>query len=395
MSDEKDIILYQRAAVATIPDALNLRAIATDLLNSGLYPQIKGPTQAIAIIAAGQELGLGPTASLQYISIVNGKMCAEAKVWLALFHKSGGKTKVLKRDKEACRIEFSKPGREIYVHEYTHLMAQTEGLIGKGGAWAKMEETMLQWRCVSGGVRVYDPGVVMGIALTKEEAEDYPAGLPEAEGEVIEAKKIEPPEKAKKSPGRPRKAEPAPEAEKEPEKPATATPAPAAATPAAQPGRPQRLAAPPPTHEDPPEARYDEEGHSNEDKILEDAGFEPLPPPRPKETKKGGGFADEIGADSAESQTEEDVMAAALNEALEKQGVDVKSFKEWLLGHQPKMSRIKGGPLGRKFLVKWKNGAIRFHGGDPEDHKYLLIGIESAVSMFRYHTRPDPEPDKE
>ena len=376
MSDEKDMVLYQRAAVATIPDALNLRAIATDLLNSGLYPQVKGATQAIAIIAAGQELGLGPTASLQYISIVNGKMCAEAKVWLALFHKSGGKTKVLKRDKEACRIEFSKPGRETYIHEYTHAMALAEGLIGKGGAWAKMEETMLQWRCVSGGVRVYDPGVVMGIALTKEEAEDYPAGLPEAEGEVIEAKKIEPPEKAKKAPGRPRKGEPAPEAQKEPEKPATVAPAPAAAPPAAKQGA--------------PEARYDEEGHSNED-----AGFEPPPPPKPKAAKKGGGFADEIGAESRESETEEDITAAALNKALEAQGVDVKSFKEWLLGHQSKMSRVKGGPLGRKFLVKWKNGAIRFHGGDPEDHKYLLIGIESAVAMFRYHTQPDPEPDKE
>lgn len=337
----KDLVLYDRAASPAIPDAQNLRALATELLGSGLYPNIKNAMQAIAVIAAGQELGLGPTASLQYISIVNGKMCAEAKVWLALFHRSGGKTKILKHDKESCRIEFSKPGYEPYISEYTHAMAVTEGLVGKGGAWAKMEETMLQWRAVSNGIRAYDPGVVMGIALTKEEVEDYPEGI------AVEAPKGEEP--TKKAPGRPKVAKPTPEPEKAP---VSSPEAPQGPIPAQKPA-PQ----PTPKAEKPPQTGFEAE--------------------------------DDIAAmaEHAESQTEEDLICAKLNAALEESGVDVKAFKEWLFARQARMHTADKSRT-REFLTKWKNGALRFHGGITEDLEYLLLGIQPAIGMFRYETKP-------
>lgn len=349
MSDDKSMVLYNRASEAVqIPDALNLRALATDLLNSGLYPQIKNATQAITVIAAGQELGLGPTASLQFISIVNGKMCAEAKVWLALFHRSGGKTKILKRDKESCRIDFSKPGREPYISEYTHAMAVAEGLVGKGGAWTKMEETMLQWRAVSNGIRAYDPGVVMGIALTTEEAEDYPAGLPDA-GEGLKMEK-----EAKKGPGRPKAQKPSPAPAPAPEKPATAPPD---ALPAQKPA--------------------------------------PQAPDKPAES--GFEVDDDLAAmaEHSDSQTEEDAICAKITKAIEDQGVDIKAFKEWLYSRQARMHTPPPESRLRKFITKWPNGALRFHGGNPEDLKYIFDGAQPAADMFRFETRPPEEGKKE
>jgi hypothetical protein len=267
-------------------------------------------------------------------------------VWLALFHRSGGKTKILKHDKESCRIEFSKPGYEPYISEYTHAMAVTEGLVGKGGAWSKMEETMLQWRAVSNGIRAYDPGVVMGIALTKEEVEDYPEGI------AVEAPKGEEP--AKKAPGKAKVAKPTPEPEKapvsSPEAPQGPIPAQKQA-PQPQAGRPQRVATAPGV-----------------------SGFE---------------AEDDIAAmaEHAESQTEEDLICAKLNAAIEESGVDPKVFKEWLFSRQARM-HTPDKSRTRKFLTKWKNGALRFHGGIAEDLEYLLLGIQPAIGMFRYETKP-------
>lgn len=344
MTDEnKGVVLYEMAAVTKIPDALNLRAIATDLLNSGLYPNVKNATQAIAVIATGQEIGLGPTASLQYIAPINGRMTMESKVMLALFQRSGGKIKILERSKAAARVEFSKPGNVPYTFEYTDAMAKTELLWDKA-TWKKMPDTMLFWRCLSNGIKAYDPGVIMGIAMSTEEAEDYPGGIaPEA--------KPEPGKEAKKGPGRPKAEKPSPEAQKAPEKPAQAQ---LEAAPAAKPA--------------PPKAE-------SSDFELED---------------KKTGFED---AETSETAGEEDETITAIKKGLEEQGVELKAFKEWLIGHQDKMKPgVMGGPK-RKFLVKLGK-SIRFHGGVHEDHVYLLTGLVPAVGMFHYYTRPNQEDEE-
>jgi hypothetical protein len=353
MNEEKNrMVLYERAAVTTIPDAINLRAIATDLLNSGLYSNIKGPTQAIAIIAAGQELGLGPTASLQYIAIVNGRMCAEAKVWLALFHKSGGKTKIIKRDKESCQIEFSKPGRETYISEYTQEMAKTEGLWDKAN-WKKMPETYLQWRAASNGIRSYDPGVVMGIALTTEEAEDYPYTI---QAEVVKEKPAKDPNAGKgneaptpkRGPGRPKAEKPTPEASPAPEKPA----------------------------EEPKQAfNKAKEGPSQP----APDGFEP-----PAEEEDISGMAE-----SAETSSEEEGFIQTIKAALKEKEIDERLFKGWLIDYQTKMKPP------RVFLVRLGK-AIRWHGGKLEDLKYISGSMIGAISLYRSpHYNPAMIPKEE
>ena len=66
----EEIVKHQDASVA-IPSAQNLRMLAQDLLNSGLFPNIKNVAGAITVIEYGKELGIPPVAALQTMSIVN------------------------------------------------------------------------------------------------------------------------------------------------------------------------------------------------------------------------------------------------------------------------------------------------------------------------------------
>jgi len=326
MNDEKKDALatYSPKTPANLPDAGNLRQLATELLASDFFKNIQKASQAVAIILYGAEIGLGPTASLQNIAIVNGKMCIATTVLQALFQKQGGRVKVIERSDQRAVVELIKNGWEPYKHEYTQKDAVAEGLWDKDG-WRKRPKTMLLYRAISGGLRVYDPGSFMGV-YTTEELEDNPGGFVEDKPTqtLPPAAAPEGGKPAKKGPGRPKAEKAGPEPSPEPEKPATAQPE-------AQPG----------------------------------------------EKDPGQSFGEEIGAEFKGEPTEEDRVIGEIKTALANQGVDEKAFKEWLLGHQAKMKPP------RKFLIRW-NKALRFHGGDLADLKYLARAAEPAVAMFRY-----------
>jgi len=320
----------------TLPDAANLRSLATDLLNSDFFKNVQKAPQAVAIILYGNEIGLSPTVALNTIAIVSGRMCVSTTVLQALFQARGGKIKVVERGEERAIVEFSRPGWDPYKHEYTRKDAEREQLWAKDG-WVKRPKTMLLYRCISGGLRVYDPGSFMGI-VTTEEAEDFPAGI----NEPI----AEPEKEAKKGPGRPKAEKPAPVAGEAPETPAPVKPAPV------------------PAAIKPPLKPMD--------------GFEVSEDP-----------GDEIAnmAEHSESASEEEILVNKIKAGLEEADVDIKAFKEWLFDRGPKM-----GPP-RKFIVKMKN-SLRFHGADIKDLTYLESGLPQAISMFRYATKAEDLDDK-
>lgn len=332
MTDKKEDALALVQHTMAIPDAANLRALATDMINSAFFKSVLAVPQAVAIILHGQEIGLSPTVALQMISIVNGRMCISTTVLQALFQKRGGRIKILERSEERARVEFSRPGWETYVHEYTQQDAKDEQLWEKDN-WKKRKKTMLLYRAISGGQKVYDPGASMGI-ITTEEMEDYPNGLPE--DAVAKAK---------------------PEAEKAPEKALEgpkAAPPPSDDSPKAKsapkPGRPQRLATPP-------------------------KGFE-VPDDEP---------IDDIAsmAEHSDSASDEDILVDSIKAALEAMTppVDVREFKEWLFTFQ-KDERMKLHP---NMVVKLGKN-LRFHGGVREDLEYLKAQLGGAVAVFRHAT---------
>jgi len=326
MTDKKEDALAIVQHTMAIPDAANLRALATDMINSAFFKSVLAVPQAVAIILHGQEIGLSPTVALQMISIVNARMCISTTVLQALFQKRGGRIKILERSEERARVEFSRPGWETYVHEYTQQDAKDEQLWDKDN-WKKRKKTMLLYRAISGGQKVYDPGASMGI-ITTEEMEDYPNGLPDDAKTKPEAEKA--PEKALEGP---KAAPPMPEGSPKAGKPATA-----------------KKTAPPKAAEAPKA----ESGPAEDDDPFS-------------------------GAEHAESESDEDILVNELKAAIEAEGVDVRAFKEWLFTFQDE-EKMRLHP---RMVVKLGK-SLRFHGAVREDLEYLKAQLNGAIAVFRH-----------
>lgn len=345
MTDVKETAIVKREEQAiakptsNLPSAQNLRMLVQDFLNSGMFPAVKNAAGAITIIQYGHELGIPPVSALQTMAIVNGRLCMEAKAMQAIFQNHGGEIKVIERSRVRAKIELSKAGREPYVHEYTMEQAKTEKLSGKDN-WLKMPETMLYWRAVATGIRLYDPGVIFGL-YSKEELVDIStsAEKPDNAGRGIATPSGEP-EKTRPTQCQPGKT----------------------AIPQADSG----FFGP----EDNPEAVVEGElvGEAEKEPPVDD-GF----------------FGDEKPKDAPPVEPAEDLLftddaiggiVGAIKESLKAEGVDEKAFKEWLSVVGPK----KNPP--RKY-VGLKFGHPSLSEGNANDLKRLHSEIHAAIKTFK------------
>ena len=332
-------------APANLPDALNLRTLATEMLNSDFFKGIQKAPQAMAIILHGHEIGITPTVALQTISIVNGRMCISTTVLQALFQKRGGRIEVVERTDKKAVVEFSRPGWKPYKHEYTMEDAKAEQLWSKDN-WVKRPKTMLLYRAISGGLRVYDPGSFLGV-VTTEEAEDYPNGFPDDAAPIVETSKA--PDKALEAPKvAPPTSDASPKAEKA-----------AKASPDASTGKKQAI----PKASAAPKVGF--ELSAEEDEPVDDIA---------------------AATEHAESKSDEDILVDSIKAALEAEKVDVKKFKAWLFDFQ------KGENMKLHSCMVVKLGpALRFHGAVHEDLEYLKSQLGGAVKVFRHYTGKDKE----
>jgi len=154
----------------------NKLALATNLLQSGLLPQhIKTAQQAFAIITMGQELGLGPWASLNSIFVVHGKPSLSGAAIMALLQGSG----LLEDwkhddDGETATVKMKRIGQETW-HEATFSQADAEraGLARKD-TWRQYPSTMRMWRAITLCARPLFADALHGFGYTPEElGEDY------------------------------------------------------------------------------------------------------------------------------------------------------------------------------------------------------------------------------
>ena len=171
----EEIVKHQETAVA-IPSAQNLRMLAQDFVNSGLFPLIKSVPEAIAKIQAGQELGIPPIASLNTMTVINSRLTMDAKLLLALAQKRAGVSwKILQETDEICEMEFSRPGFSPITVSFETKEAQVAGLLGKAN-WKNYKKDMLFARCSSRGVRRIAPDAVLGLYSTEEMMDAIPLG---------------------------------------------------------------------------------------------------------------------------------------------------------------------------------------------------------------------------
>jgi hypothetical protein len=157
-------------ALPNIPDTM---AMADQLFRSGFLPQsIKNAQQAFAIITLGQELGLGPWAALNGVSVIQGKPTVGPQAMLGMINRSGllEDMKIEETD-NSCSVTMKRKGRAPYTFTFTDADAQAMGLLGKDN-WRKMKATMRRWRAINGCERIVFPDIINGMYPPEEIAPD-------------------------------------------------------------------------------------------------------------------------------------------------------------------------------------------------------------------------------
>ncbi len=175
-------------------DSLSLMKISEEFFKSGLFPNIKSPAAAFAVVHYGNELGVTPMVSLQTMAIVKGKITMGAGVMLSIAKRNGVSINILKETDTECEIEFTKD-KSTYICSFTIEDAKKAGLVKAGGAWETYPKDLLFHRATTRGLRRVCPEVVLGLYTPDEVNEipdEIPRGTKQVEAETVEGEFIEP-----------------------------------------------------------------------------------------------------------------------------------------------------------------------------------------------------------
>lgn len=122
----------------------------------------------MVILQAGRELGMQPMESITNLYITNGKVALQGTAMLKLIYQSGIQLEFNEESDDGCKVTFSGLGRKPYLSSFTKQDAIKAGLWGKGGPWSNYPKTMMRWRAVSQGARMFCPDILMGAYLPEE-----------------------------------------------------------------------------------------------------------------------------------------------------------------------------------------------------------------------------------
>lgn len=140
--------------------------VAEAFAQSGMFKDARQASQAFAKIVAGQELGLGPAASMAGIHTIEGKMSPSSNLVATLIIRSGVyRFRVVEETKDRCVLRFLFRERdgweEIGTSEFTHEEARAAELLEKAN-WRKYPKDMLFARALMRGARRYCADVFGG-----------------------------------------------------------------------------------------------------------------------------------------------------------------------------------------------------------------------------------------
>lgn len=157
---------------APVFSAADLDLMAERVAASQLFPDIKTKQAAFALMLLSQAEGLHPAQALRRYHIVKSRPTMKADAMLAEFQARGGRVKWLKRTDEEVSAVFRHPEYcpEGETIAWDKERASRAGL-WSNGIWRNFPRQMLTARVISEGVRLVDPGVVLGI-YTPEEVQD-------------------------------------------------------------------------------------------------------------------------------------------------------------------------------------------------------------------------------
>ncbi len=146
---------------------------------SGLFADIKGTTQEMAIaqayvkIAMGGSMGFSPAESCAGIDIIQGRPSVGSQLRAARMQRAGYSWRIDRLDDEGCELTIFSGTSELGTAKFTKENATTAGLINKDN-WKKDPSSMYFARAITRAQRRYAPGVLSLDVMSTEEARDYP-----------------------------------------------------------------------------------------------------------------------------------------------------------------------------------------------------------------------------
>lgn len=149
-----------------------LQAQATTLAKSTFVPTAyrNKPNDVLAAGLYGQEIGLGISAALSYIHVINGKPTLSAEGMVALVRSKGHSISGAVGPTVATVTGKRADTGDSMTVEWTKAMADRAEL--KSDTWKKFPEAMLWARAVSQLCRMLFPDVLLGLSYTPEEMDD-------------------------------------------------------------------------------------------------------------------------------------------------------------------------------------------------------------------------------
>lgn len=179
------------------PKPLSLRdpaQLARAFAESGYWKHVKSPAQAVVIMAAGEELGLTPLASMQGITMIEGNIGYRGNLIAQLLRQHPRyEFKVLERTNKQCTLQFTIDGEppegdpDEGKVTYSVKDAERAELVKDRGGWVKNPRAMCFNRALTEGARVHAPDLTMGTPVySTEEIEEVVTEPLVVDAEVVD-----------------------------------------------------------------------------------------------------------------------------------------------------------------------------------------------------------------
>jgi hypothetical protein len=191
-------LVRHRGAVAalSIPEAMQFAEAVAKA--DGMIPRayLGNPGKILACVLAGQELGVGPMASLRAFHVVEGKPVASYDFWIARLRAAGYRVEWPELSTERVTLRLTSPNGETHSETWDKARAQAAGLWGGKDPWRKYPQTMLQARCVATAGRAFAGEVMFGCYETDEghelrgDRQPAPAAAPQAPAPQTAAERV-------------------------------------------------------------------------------------------------------------------------------------------------------------------------------------------------------------
>ena len=157
--------------LAVINSYADLANVAEAMAKSGYFEDSKSAAQAIVKIMAGQELGLGPFASMTGIHIIKGKPGLGANLIGTLIKNDFRYDyRVLRIEDDVCEIEFFEQKALEWHSLGKSKFDKTDAAKAGTQNMGKFPRNMLYARAMTNGAKWYTPGIFGGAPVyTPEE----------------------------------------------------------------------------------------------------------------------------------------------------------------------------------------------------------------------------------